>query len=252
MPADGKALAAAALAPLLLLAPVPPPWSWPIVVVGALWGPGSALLDAAYPRGRCSQLERHALAAGIGLLLLPLVALATSATLGFHRLRLALALLGLACAAALLAAARRQAPRPEAVSFARVPGTRATLAMCGAALLLAAAIAWWPHPAEPVPASLWLEDGDGHALVLPPVVAVNASVPLRVVLASGGTALDGALDLAWDGHGDPTPVHLPAQGRLETPFVLPTQDVGVHTFVARFASGAVVREVHVALRVGGA
>ncbi|MEA3191187.1 MAG: hypothetical protein QOD77_1769 [Thermoplasmata archaeon] len=253
MTMDGrKALAAAACAPLFLLFPLEPPWSWAFVALGAVWAPGYALLDMAYPRGRCVGLERHALAAGLGLLLLPVLALATSATLGFHRWSLVLAIMVVVAVAAIVAAARKGRLGAEPAGFAVAPSTRSTLALCGATFLLAGVVAWWPQPGAELPAALWLEGPDGQALVLPAVVAVNATVPVTVLLASGDAALEGTLRLAWDGHGEATAIRLAPHGRHAVAFVVPTDAPGLHAFDARLEAAGMAREVHFVLQVGSA
>jgi hypothetical protein len=248
----GQALAAAAGAPLLLLVPLGPPWSWAAVALGAIWAPGYALLEVIYPRGQCAALERHALASGLGLIVLPVLAVATSATLSFHRWSLVLAILVLVAASAVLAAARRQRRAIEPAGFAQAPGTRATLALCGAALLVAGIVTWWPQPRAESPAGLWLEGPEGQALALPAAVPANATVPVTVLLAAGDAALDGTLRLTWDGAGNATAVRLEPHGRRATPFTAPTQVAGVHSFQARFEASGVVREAHFVLQVRGA
>lgn len=249
---DGRrALAFAGLAPLVLFLPLEPPWSWPLVALGAIWAPGYALLDAIYPRGRCVALERHAMAAGLGLLLLPVFALAASALLGFQRASLVLTILAVVAAAATVAAIRKGNAGREAAGFATAPSRRATAALCGAALLLAGIVTWWPQPDRQVPAALWLEGPDGRALALPAAVAPNSTVHVTVLLAAGDAALDGTIRLAWDDRGEATPVRLAPQGRHAVVFVVPTDAVGVHAFSARLDAPGITREVHFVLRVGG-
>lgn len=252
MPANAWfTLAFAALFPLSLLFPIGPPWSWGCVVLGSIWAPGYALLAAVYPRGRCVGLERHALATGLGLVLLPVLALVTSAVLGFHRESLVLVLVVFVALGVLVALVHGRNVASEDAGYSRVPSTRVTLALCGVTFLLAGIIHWWPDPTSEVPAALWLEDHDGQALVLPATVARNTTLAVQVVLAAGHSPLEGTLWITWDGEGQASSIRLDPREHHTSTFQIPTEALGLHAFSARVDAPGVMREVHFQLYVGG-
>jgi len=222
------------------------------VVALAVWAPGYVLLLAIHPRGRLSALERHAMALALGLVLLPLVGLLASVTVGFTWVGVAAWLVVLVVAAGAVAAARRGTAVREAASHSLVPSTRVTLALTLAALAVAGAVWAWPGASQRTPPALWLEDGAGQALALPSNVTSGAPIRVVVLVASGDAPLDGTLTVSWDGNATTHAVRLSPDQRASWTLDLGTTGApGDRAFDARLdAAGGVARDVHFLLRVG--
>lgn len=236
----------AAVALLATVALVPNAlWRMPLAVFGGLWAPGYALVSLVWRHGALSRLERHALAAGAGLLLAPVVALATSELVGFGAVRVAGALAALTIVAAWLAP-RVDAREPPAVS--PVPSTRVTLAASVSSLALAGIILSTSFATTPELHSLALTAPDGSPATLR--WDAGAPPPLRLTAVGGDEPVEAPLLARWD---DATvierPVRVQAGGTAIVDFAPPADAaLGNHTFRATWAG----RQVHAAVFVAPA
>jgi hypothetical protein len=239
----------------LLLFPAAP-WRAALGRVGGVWAPGYALVAAAYPRPRLARLERHALAGAGGLLMAPLVGLATSEIAGFRPTNVSAALLLTTVALATVGAWRGRDAAAEKCARAAVPGTRATLMTCGLAIGLAAVVAlpaWFA--ATSVPSSLALTDMAGNA-ILPAQFAKDEPFALAIHLGAGTEPRAGRLIVAWDDDTlTPLTLHqediVLASGTTHTISVnVPTERPGDHLLRVLWEGEG--REVHARIRVADA
>lgn len=265
-------LLSGALAATIVLLPAAA-WRIPLALLGGIWAPGYALLCLAYPRGALSQLERHALAACAGLCLLPLLTLLSSESVGLTQARVALvaaAFTGVAALGALLRTRRlskappspsgagvglpspasapqspASAPQAEPLVRTRLPSTRATLALCLGALLVAAGVEATSHvTARPAPPSLALTAAGGPLdLDLEPGEQVAVIVEAR----AGASAAMGELVVTWDGApiaNATMDLAARAAQTLEVP--IPTDTRGDHALVVTWLG----LQTHATFRVG--
>lgn len=185
---------AASLALAAATAHLPPfPGRLALAVLGGVWAPGYALVALIARRGRLAGLERHALASAAGLLLLPLAGLVASETIGFGAAQVASLLAGLTLLLALLAAYR--GGTSEAAVRAPLPDTRATLAIAGGALALAALVLA-PSFLEPTLPSAFAMTTPGGGEV--PVRWQAGEAPTYTFQAMAGSApVEGVLVVTW-------------------------------------------------------
>lgn len=235
----------AALALLATVAVVPgAPWRLPLAVVGGLWAPGYAIVALVWRPGALTRLERHALAAGAGLLLAPVVALATSEMIGFGPVQVAAALAVVVLVGTLLAR-RIEAHEPPVAS--RMPSTRTTLAASGVALVFAAILVSTSFATAPVLHALALTSTDGSPA--PTRWEPGAPPTLRLVAMAGEESIGAPLIVTWDNAtllsrdvrlapGESTPFDLALPGDAAP---------GNHTLRATWAG----REVHAFVVIGG-
>lgn len=223
-----------------------------VALAALVWAPGHALLAALYPpgRGRLLGLERAGLALGLGLVLAPLTGLATSILWTLTATHVTVAMLALT-SLLLLVAWRRDAGEAQPPAFAMgVPGTRATFALAGAALLVAGGLFAYPMwRADPAPAALALTDAEGGVMSLATPFAPGARATLRVELVAGDAARAGELVATLD---NATllrePVALDAGETTTRALELPPLDAGRHELVVRWELPD-PRETHAWLRV---
>lgn len=236
----------AALALLVTVTLLPgAPWRMPLAVLGGLWAPGYALVALVWRPGALSKLERHALAAAAGLLLAPVVALATSEAVGFGPTQVASAL-ALVTLAGTLLARRDETAEPATASL--VPSTRVTLGASGAALVFAAILVAPSFAASSLPHSLALTAPDGGQATLR---WTEGSPPTWRILASGGDeAVEAPLTIRWDNVTLFTRALRLGAGEAESFEVRPPADAapGNHTLAARWAG----RDVHAYVHIQGA
>lgn len=174
--ACATAVAAALLGTVLFVPGAP--WRLPLAVAGGVWAPGYAVLSAVRPRG-LGGLERNALAAGLGLALVPVLGLAASLAGGFDAVAVAALVLAVVALGAGIGAARSRGCEPAPLVHARLPGTAATLAIVSAALLGAGSL--WSAPvdeAAPAPASLSVRDAP---------FLISAPTPVTLTLEGDAT-----------------------------------------------------------------
>lgn len=237
------ALAASlALAATLFFVP-DAPWRAPLAILAGVWAPGYAIVALAYRRGRLTALERHALAAGIGLVVLPLLGLAASALVGFRPTSLAGAALVVTLGVG-AAAAMRAPIAPEPIARSPAPSRRATAAIAIGALLVATAVLLPTLVARPsVPHSLALTDAAGMPLDLRH--ASGATIAIRIEATAGTEAISDTLRVTW---GDATILERQLTleaGTSELIDLAPTLDARERVLNATWAG----REVHATFAV---
>lgn len=187
----GGVAVALAVALLAIGAPLLPfPLRVAAALAFALWAPGYVLLEALWPWARApveGPLERHALAVGISLALVPLVATPLFLLHALTAPRLVGSLAGLVLLLALAAALRRidrprlHAPRPAPDRLTGLE--RKAAALAAVALLAAAATTGWALASKREPRSheAMLTDPAGEALPHP--LVLDPGVPATVFLS---------------------------------------------------------------------
>ncbi|HUR63034.1 MAG TPA: DUF1616 domain-containing protein [Candidatus Thermoplasmatota archaeon] len=256
--------APAGLLALVMAAPDALALRAPVALAAIVWAPGHAGLAILHPlrSPRLSGLERAALALAWGLLAAPVVGLAISVAWSLTALHVALVYLALTTALAGLAA--RRAARPNAAAATpqeasprlAAPGTRTTLALSGAALLVAAAIFAVPLLAKaPQSAALSLGDAAGAAAGLGRSVAAGTPLGLVLRLDAGGAARDGPLTATLTGHNGTTvllrqAVHLAPGGQAQLALAVPPLPQGSYRLEVRWDLPQ-PRTLHAWLDAGG-
>lgn len=250
--------ASGALLLTILLAP-DAPWRMPLAVLGGVWAPGYALLAAFHPFDRegLTELERHALGFSLGLLAAPVVGLGVSLAGGFDAAGVAATLAGLTLASGAVGLLRAQGAAPWVLT--EPPGTRATLAICAATLVVAAALwtASLPGAAREAPTSLGLVGPDGTAASLPLVVDVGAEAVFLVEARAGHRAASGTLTVTWGPAEGGEPVVLLGEARAMAAgegaswtVTVPTGQAGTFALRAQWDGGDEgARETHAWVRV---
>ncbi|MEA3204026.1 MAG: hypothetical protein QOI63_1706 [Thermoplasmata archaeon] len=248
--APGRLLAAP-LAPLALLVMV---WAAPasvlrvpLAIAAIVWAPGYAALAALHPLGSptMAPLERTALALGLGLAAVPLVGLALSVAWSLTALHVALAYVALTAALGALAVARgRRAPStlgiPSPVPAA--PSTRATLAICAAALVVSAVLFAVPLLTKaPASAALSLVDARGGLGNLTRDVRPGAPLAFLLQLDAGAAPQAGRLVAVLEGDGPggasvllDQPARLAAGQHATVPLAVPGLAPGSYDLVVRW------------------
>lgn len=255
-----RGLAVAAAAPVALLVTLvlypSAPWRAPLAFTALIWAPGFTLLALLYPprAGALATLERHALAAAVGFLAAPALALAASLVMDLRAIPLAAAA-ALVTVALATAARRRDArlPAPRRPRRERPEPRVRQAASAGAAAAVLLLIA--PTGSAPVPAHLALLDENGTTEGVPRALAAGTSVVLTVEAASGGVAAAGDLAARLE-HGDgdaPTVLlrewlDLPSQAIATRDVRVPPLAPGEYKLVIEWHSPA-ARSVHAWLTV---
>ena len=258
-PWHGVAAALAANGALLLTLLLAPeaPWRLPVAVLGGVWAPGYALLCAVHPfhREGMTELERHALGFASGLLAAPVVGLGVSLAGGFEAMPVAAALGALTFGGGAVGLLRAEGD--PAWMRGEPPGTRATLAICAATLVAAAALWAVPTPgaAQEAPLGLALVGPDGTTASLPLSLEVDELGAARVDVAAGDRPAEGVLRVAWaPAEGGPEvallekALSLPEGGRASAAVAVPTSEPGTYVLRATW-EGAQTRETHAWIRV---
>lgn len=241
--------ASVALAATLLVAPWGP-WLAPVGLLGGIWAPGYAILRVVYPRGRLSLLERNALAAAVGLLLLPVAVVSLSLARRFSPRTLGILLLAVTLAFCLLALLRYDRrgwdEDEEKPARAPLPDTRTTLLLSGvaivAAMLLLAPTFLGAVP-EPPALAVTMDGGAPLPLQAP----VGEVIKARLVVMAGDAPAQGHLVATW---GNVTLADMPIDLRpgdvLDLPLDLPVESRGAHVLQAHWDGPG--REVHATIQ----